>query len=91
MHLLMWNTKQTSELFLILNSGITSHICNRRDAFADYAPLANSTVQALGSKHVIATGRGTVYQFDVNGDAKQHRLKDMLHVPEVANSLQPVN
>jgi hypothetical protein len=76
----------------VLDSATTSHICNQRNAFTDYTPLSNATVQGLGSKPALAEGRGTVYvNFAVNDGSVRHRLMDALFVPEAPNSLLSVS
>ena len=53
-------SREFSKYDWILDSGSTSHICTAREAFNDYTPLQNSTIQGLGSSLVTAQGRGTV-------------------------------
>ena len=74
-----------------MDSGTTSHISNQCKAFIDYTPLEDSSVQGLGSIPAQATGHGTVIaNFTVKGSDIQHKLQDVLHVPEAPNSLLSV-
>jgi len=82
------NTHEISRYDWILDSGSTSHICTIREAFTEYHPLKNSTIQGVGGDHVMAHGRGTVLvNFSINGKTVRHQLRDVLHVPEAPNCL----
>ncbi|KAJ3499572.1 hypothetical protein NLJ89_g10085 [Agrocybe chaxingu] len=85
------NTRDISNYDWLLDSGTTSHICPIREAFTDYVPLKNSSVQGVGTAAITA-GRGTVMvNFSVNGKTLRHQLRDVLHVPEAPNCLYLVS
>ena len=70
------------------DTATTSHICTQRDAFIDYYPLQNSTIDGIGPNPAIATGRGTVLvNFSVDGKIIPPRLSNVLYVPNAANCL----
>ena len=70
------------------NTATTSHICTQRDAFIEYYPLENATINAIGPNPAIPIGRGTVIvNFSVRGKIIPHRLSNVLHVPNAANCL----
>lgn len=72
----------------IFDSGTMSNIATMREAFIDYTPLTSATVKGLSQTPAQALGRGTVLvNFKVDGKLVLHRLKDVLHVPEVPNCL----
>ena len=75
----------------VLDSATTSHISNNRRTFTDYQVLTNATVKGIGKEPASAAGRGTVMiEFNVDGKKFQHRMKDVLHVPEAPNCLLSV-
>ena len=85
------NANTLSRYDWVSDSVTMSHICNQHDAFIDYTPLKDSLVQGLGSVPAQAADRGTVIvNFAVKGDNVQHKLQDVLHVPEAPNSLLSV-
>ena len=70
------------------DTATTSHICTQHDAFIEYYPLKNVTINGIGPKPAIPTGRGTVIvNFSVEGKIIPHRLSNVLHVPNAANCL----
>ena len=70
------------------DTATTSHICTQRDAFIEYYPLENATINGIGPNPAIPTGRGTVIvNFSVEGKIIPHRLSNVLHVPNAANCL----
>ena len=82
------NYQKPSKYDWYLDSGTTSHICTQRDAFIDYYPLENSTVNGVRPTPAIAVGRGTVIvNFSVNGKIIPHQLKDVIHLPNAPNCL----
>ena len=75
----------------VLDSATTSHISNNRRTFIDYQVLTNATVKGIGKEPASAAGRGTVMiEFNVDGKKFQHRMRDVLHVPEAPNCLLSV-
>jgi hypothetical protein len=70
------------------DTATTSHICTQRNAFIDYYPLQNTTIDGIGPNPAMAAGRGTVIvNFSVEGKIISHRLANVLHVPNAANCL----
>jgi hypothetical protein len=81
-------THEFSKYDWLLDSATTSHICTMRDAFTEYYPLTNSTIQGIGTNPAIAKGRGTIIvNFSVNGSIIRHNLRDVLYVPNAPNCL----
>jgi hypothetical protein len=76
----------------ILDSATTSHICTMREAFTDYTPLRNATIQGLGSHPITMQGCGTVIvNFNVDGKLIQHTLWEVLHTPDAENCLLSIS
>ena len=76
----------------ILDSGTSVHISNDRRTFAEYHALTNLTVKGIGKLPAKALGRGTMtIDFKVEGKTIQHRVKDVLYVPEAPNCLVSVS
>lgn len=76
----------------LLDCGSTSHICTNRDAFIEYSPLRNATIDGYGPVPTTAAGRGTVeLTFNVNGQQRKHTLRDVLHAPDGPNCLLSVS
>ena len=76
----------------VLDSATTSHISNDKRTFIDYQTLTNSTVKGIGKEPASAAGRGTIaMEFDVEGKKIQHRMKDVIYVPEAPNCLLSVS
>lgn len=79
---------QPSKYNWFLDSATTSHICNQRDAFIDYHPLTNSTIDGIGPTPATASGRGSIkVNFSVDGKIITHHLSNVLHVPNASNCL----
>jgi hypothetical protein len=88
----MANTNTFSNYDWLLDSGTTTHICKNRNEISNYTALANTTISGLSKTKAIAEGRGTVtLSFSVNNQVVQHKLNDVLHVPEAPNSLLSVS
>jgi hypothetical protein len=88
----MANTNTFSYYNWLLDSGTTAHICNKREDLNNYTALANTTVTGLSKTKAVVEGRGTVtLDFSVNNQVIQHKLIDVLHVPEAPNSLLSVS
>jgi len=45
----------------LADSGTTSHITYRRDAFATYEPIKNMPIKGVGGVKTFAVGKGTVF------------------------------
>jgi hypothetical protein len=57
-----------------------------REAFTDYTPLHNATIQGLGSHLIPAQGCGTVIvNFNIDGKLIWHTLQEVLHTPDAKN------
>src|SRR5712691_4155566 len=70
------------------DTGTTSHITHRRDAFVTYEPLPKLAVSGVGGMQSFAIARGTVYlQSECDGVIHILQLKNVLHIPNNANSL----
>src|SRR6202522_967132 len=81
-------TNQSNKYDWYFDTATTSHICNQRDTFIDYYPLENSTISGIGPNPALADGRGTIIiNCSVDGKIIPHRLSNVLHVPNAANSL----
>jgi hypothetical protein len=72
----------------LVDSCMTSHICNSRDSFATYEDLADATVRSVGNITTKVLGRGTVrLRSHVNDKTYVLILQDVLHVPSSQYSL----
>ena len=72
----------------IADTGTTSHITNRRDAFTTYDYIPDSPIKGVGETQVSAIARGTVYvQSEVDGLIHIFELKNTLHIPANRNNL----
>lgn len=81
-------TNQLNKFDWYFDTATTSHICTQRDAFIDYHPLQNSTIDGIGPNPAMAAGRGNVIvNFSVEGKIIPHQLSNVLHVPNAANCL----
>ena len=88
----MARTRTISPDDWVLDSATTSHICNNRNAFTGYTKLGNTTVQGLGEVPAQAKGQGSVtIEFTMEGKIIQHKLKDVIHIPEAPNSLLSIS
>jgi len=72
----------------LADSGTTSHITHRRDAFATYEPIEQTPIKGVGGVKTYAVGKGTVF-LNSECDRKNHtiELRDVLHVPSNRNNL----
>ena len=70
------------------DSGATSHICAKWDAFTDYCELAKKTIRGLGDKPITVYRIGTVF-IVCHTDSRDvtTRLHDVLHIPEAHENL----
>lgn len=83
-----FNGNEMSKLVWNLDSGTTSSICTTREAFIDYRPLKDMTIQGIGPEAAVAEGIGSIdLNFKVGNDIITHRIKDVLHVPKAPNCL----
>jgi hypothetical protein len=63
-----------------------------REAFTDYIPLRDATIQGLGFHPITAQGRGTVIvNFNVDGKLIRHTLREVLHTPDAENCLLSIS
>jgi hypothetical protein len=79
----------TPKLVWHLDSGTTSHICTHRDAFSNYTPLSNATIQGVGPTVAVVEGVGTVtLNFQIGKDiVMAHVIRNVLYVPGAPNCL----
>ena len=72
----------------LADSGTTSHITYRRDAFATYEPIENMPIKGVGGVKTFAVGKGTVFlNSECDGKIHMIELRDVLHVPNNRNNL----
>ncbi|KAG2006925.1 hypothetical protein CC2G_015317 [Coprinopsis cinerea AmutBmut pab1-1] len=77
-----------NKLMWYLDSGTTSYICTNRDAFIDFIPLQNTTVQGIGPESAIVEGSGSIIlNFRTDGTITPHLIRDVLFVPSAPNCL----
>ncbi|RXW15701.1 hypothetical protein EST38_g10157 [Candolleomyces aberdarensis] len=82
------DSPDSSKLVWHLDSGTTFHICTHRNAFTDYSPLTNATVQGVGLNAAIVEGTGSIsLNFKVGDKTITHALKEVLYVPGAPNCL----
>ncbi|KAF8222696.1 hypothetical protein L208DRAFT_1522129, partial [Tricholoma matsutake] len=62
----------------ILDSATTSHICTTREAFTDYTPLYNATINVI-------------INFNVDGKIIWHTLWEVRHAPDAENCLLSIS
>ena len=77
----------------IVDSGATCHICNSKELFKDFQPLAEPQKVALGDGRTLeAIGTGAVeMKLEVpGGESKIGRLSEVLYVPTLAYNLLSV-
>ena len=86
------NNRDISKYDWILDSGTTSHICTARDAFTEFYPLTNTTIQGVGNDPISEQGRGTVIlKFDFDGKSYRYQLRNTLYVPDAPNCLLSIS
>ncbi len=72
----------------LADSGATSHITHKRDAFTTYERIPEVPIAGVGGMKARAVGRGTVnVQSECDGTIYILELQDVLHVPENRNNL----
>ena len=83
------NNKVIHELYdWLADTGTTSHITHRRDAFATYQLVPKIPVSLAGKNVSYAIGKGTIFlQSECNGVIHTLQLNDVLHIPNTDHSL----
>ena len=72
----------------LADSGATSHITHRRDAFDTYEPIPEIPISGVGGMKAHAIGRGNVkLKSECNNRTYILKLKNVLHVPKNKNNL----
>ena len=72
----------------IADSGATSHITHRRDAFDTYEPITPIPISGVGGAKAHTIGRGNVkVKSECNNRTYILELKNVLHVPKNKNNL----
>ena len=72
----------------LADSGTTSHIMHRCDAFSTYEKLPKLAIAGVGDIRTHTIGKGTIYlRSECNGLAHILELKNALHVPNNRNNL----
>jgi len=72
----------------LADSGMTSHITHRQDAFATYKMLPKLTVSGIGGVTASAVGKEMVFlHSECDGIIHMLQLQNVLHVPKNTNSL----
>ena len=72
----------------LADSGTTSHITYRQDAFITYEPIEAIPIKGVSSMKAFAVGKGTVIlNSKCDGKIYMIELRDVLHVPSNRNSL----
>ena len=67
---------------------MTSHVCNRHEAFTRFHPISATTVAGVGNLETKAEGRGTVELTSwCNGHKYILQLEDVLYIPNNRNNL----
>jgi len=79
----------TDDLFYWLaDSGTTSHIMHRYDAFTTYEPIKHIPISGIGGIRTHAIGKGTVVLYsEYKGYVHTLHLNNVLHVPNNKNNL----
>ena len=80
---------KTDDLYKWLaDTGTTSHITNRRDAFSTYQTLPRIPISGVGKLNTFGIARGTVYvHSECDGKPYVLQLNNVLHVPKNRNNL----
>ena len=83
------NNKVIHELYdWLADTGTTSHITHRRDAFATYQLVLKIPVNLAGKNVSYAIGKGTIFlQSECDGIIHTLQLNDVLHIPNTEHSL----
>src|SRR5712691_11018552 len=72
----------------LADTGATSHITHRRDAFTTYERIPEVAIAGVGEMKARAIGRGIVnVESECDGKKCILELQDVLHVPENHNNL----
>ena len=72
----------------IADTGATSHITHRRDAFNTYEPIPGIPISGIGGAKAHAIGQGNIkLKSKCNGRTYILELKNVLHVPKNRNNL----
>ena len=72
----------------LADSAMTSHICNRHEAFLRFHPLTATTVTGVGNLVTKAKGQGTVELTSwCNGHKYILQLENVLYIPNNRNNL----
>jgi len=72
----------------LADTGTTSHITHRRDAFAMYELILKLKVSGIGGVQSFVIARGTVFlQAECDGTRCTLQLHNVLHIPENSNNL----
>jgi len=72
----------------LADTGTTSHITHRREAFTTYEPIPKVPISGVGGIETFTVGRGTVFLLSkCDGYMNVLQLNHVLHVPSNRNSL----
>jgi len=72
----------------LVDTGTTSHITHRREAFATYETILRVPISGVGGIQTFVIGKGTVFLLSkCNGYMNVLQLNNVLHVPSNRNSL----
>ena len=83
------NNKEIHQLYdWLADTGTTSHITHRRNAFATYQLVPKIPVSLVGKNTSYAIGKGTIFlQSECDGVIHTLQLNDVLHIPNTDHSL----
>jgi len=88
-----WASREKHQLYdRLADTGTTTHITHRREAFAAYQEIPHIAIKGVGPIKTHTIGRGTVFlQSECDGQSYTFELNNVLHVPSNRNSFGTTN